>query len=110
MPLSVLLALVVAAATGGDKSGAATRARQQLEAFGSHRGLVALSRRLERIMTGTAIPASPPTSVLSTGHSDRRADTHPCGRQSAPRVPGTAACRELLPARPHATPHEAGSS
>ena len=52
MPLSVLLGMVVAAATGGDKSGAATRARQQLEAFGSHPGLVALSRRLERIIDG----------------------------------------------------------
>jgi hypothetical protein len=51
MPLSVLLGMVVAAATG-EKSGATTRVRKNLEEFRGHPGLVALSRRLERIIDG----------------------------------------------------------
>jgi tetratricopeptide (TPR) repeat protein len=51
MPLSILLAMVVAAAAG-DKSGVGTRVRHKLEEFRAHPGLVALSRRLERIIDG----------------------------------------------------------
>ena len=51
MPLSVLLAMVVAAASG-EKSGVAARVRKNLEEFRAHRDLVALSRRLERIIDG----------------------------------------------------------
>jgi hypothetical protein len=62
MPLSVLLGVVVAAAAG-DKSGLATRVRQDLEAFRARPGLVALSRRLEQILDGDRDPG------LATGLS-----------------------------------------
>ena len=110
MPLSVLLGMVVAAATGGDKSGAATRARQQLEAFGSHPGLVALSRRLERIIDGdhdTRLSAD--LDPVRQGHRDHRADTHPCGRTIGPyAVPGTATCVNSSQRDRTRTPHQAG--
>ena len=98
----ILLAMVVAAATGGDKSGVATRARQKLEEFRSPPGLVALSRRLERIIDGdrdTRLSADldPLDSAIVT-----TVPTHiRWAEQSAPtRFP--ARLRELLRARPHA--------